>query len=240
MLAFCAPVGTNAGEWGHLTGRFVYGGTPPTLAPLPTAGLDRRTCGDAVPNESLVIDPKARGLANIVIYLRTEGMPVHSSYGPAANGTVVLTHRSCRLVPHITLLRTTQTLRTTNNDPIPHNTNMSPPLEYSICPILPPADSLRRFQKRQAAPFEVMCNIHPWEKGYVLVRDNPYMAITATDGTFWIKNLPVGTLEFQFWHERTGHLVAKPNWTKGRLTQAIAGGKTVDLGIIQLAPLLFD
>jgi hypothetical protein len=36
------------------------------------------------------------------------------------------------------------------------------------------------------------------------------------------------------------HEHCQPDKFKGRLTPAIAGGKTVDLGIIQLAPLLFD
>lgn len=51
-----------------------------------------------------------------------------------------------------------------------------------------------------------LCNIHPWMRGYVLLRANPYMAKTDANGRFLIRNLPVGEHRFQFWHERTGYL----------------------------------
>jgi hypothetical protein len=57
-------------------------------------------------------------------------------------------------------------------------------------------------------PIPVSCVDRPWMKAYVLVRNNPYFAVTAADGTFEIKNLPAGKRKFRVWHERTGWLDA--------------------------------
>jgi hypothetical protein len=73
-------------------------------------------------------------------------------------------------------------------------------------------------------------------KGYVVVRDNPYTAITDQAGKFTIKNLPAGELEFQAWHENAGYLEAKPEWKRGRFTLKIADGKASDLGTIKVKP----
>ena len=43
--------------------------------------------------------------------------------------------------------------------------------------------------------------------GYVLSRDDPYVAVSAADGAFQIANVPAGVeLEFQLWHEKSGDL----------------------------------
>ena len=65
-------------------------------------------------------------------------------------------------------------------------------------------------------PGLVDCNIHPWMKGYLLVRDNPYMAVTGNDGSFLIANLPAGEWEFQAWHERSG-FVDIGDWRRGHV-----------------------
>ncbi len=43
-------------------------------------------------------------------------------------------------------------------------------------------------------------------RGWLLVRDTPYMAVTDQQGRFQIKGLPVGQWEFAFWHERAQFL----------------------------------
>ena len=46
----------------------------------------------------------------------------------------------------------------------------------------------------------------------VLVRHNPYAAVTDDDGNFTIKDLPAGKeLEFQLWQEKSGYLKEAKN-----------------------------
>ena len=85
----------------------------------------------------------------------------------------------------------------------------------------------------------VVCNIHPFMKGYILLLDHPYMAVSGDDGTFEIKNIPAGKHEFQFWHEAAGYLknveiqgrrdrIAGPGQADDR------GRQTLDLGDIKV------
>jgi hypothetical protein len=70
------------------------------------------------------------------------------------------------------------------------------------------------------------------------VTDHPYVAITDTDGSFELKNLPAQEVELQFWHEKTGFLAARPHWTRGRKKITIRAGETFDMGdvIVPTAP----
>ena len=83
----------------------------------------------------------------------------------------------------------------------------------------------------ETLPTRVVCNIHPWMLGYVLIRDNPYMAKTDATGKFTIKNLPVGKWQFQVWHERAGYLQnatiagKDAGWKRGRFEIEIKAGE---------------
>ena len=126
-----------------------------------------------------------------------------------------------------------------NSDPVGHNSNLQPLGDTAINPLLPPGGQAPyKFNKKQSIPQQVTCNIHPWMKGYILPRDNPYAAVSAKDGTLTIKNLPTGDLEFQAWHEKAGY-VDTPAWPKGKFTHNIKAGAN-DLGTIKLGAALFN
>ena len=40
----------------------------------------------------------------------------------------------------------------------------------------------------------------------LVVRPNPYFAVSDAKGNFEIKDLPAGELEFQVWHEHCGYV----------------------------------
>jgi hypothetical protein len=50
----------------------------------------------------------------------------------------------------------------------------------------------------------IYCNIHPQMSAFVLVRDNPYWARPAADGSFVIEDVPAGDWVVKAWHERAG------------------------------------
>ncbi len=149
---------------------------------------------------------------------------------------MTLDNRDAIFQPHCLMIwRTKQELYIVNSDPITQNVAFSPPGDAPANIVMPVGGKASyKFSRRQSAPIHIACNYHPWESAYILPRDNPYMAISAADGSFRIEKLPVGTWEFQTWQEQVGGL-ERPGWPKGRFSAAIQPGRN-DLGAIQLDP----
>jgi hypothetical protein len=218
---------------GTLRGQFIYDGKPPTPArislPVPPAVPPNWNLAD----ESLIVDPNG-GLANVVVYVRTPEVPASTKLLP----TVRWELKQGRLAPHVITMSTSQTLVVKNSDPLGYNLNLQLLGEQGHNPLLHPGQEVElAFNRKQSIPAPVGCNIHPWVRGYVLPRPNPFAAVSQADGTFRIENLLVQELEFQVWHEQPGY-VNTPAWPKGRFKLTIERGDN-DLGKLKLQPALF-
>ncbi len=51
---------------------------------------------------------------------------------------------------------------------------------------------------------EIICELHPWSKAWILVVDHPYVATSETNGTFSIDGIPAGTYHVKAWHPLLG------------------------------------
>ena len=242
-----API---AGGWGHLKGKFTYDGTHPKPSAVPIT-KDQAFCGEfGLMDEGLVVNADNDGIANIVVYLylrRGAKVPeVHESYAERAEAEVNLDNKNCRFEPHVSLLRTSQTLHVKNSDTVGHNTKIdthdNPALNLTV-----PARGMfdQQFTAAERRPAAVSCSIHPWMKGWLVVQGSPYAAVTNKDGEFHISNLPSGNWTFQVWHE-VGENIDEvridgktTKWSKGRVEIAIDPDDTTDLGEIKLAPSAF-
>jgi len=239
----------QAADWGDLSVTFVYDGTAP--AP-PKARVDKDVayCGKFdVVDEALLVNPKNGGVANVVSFLyvaRGKKEPsVHPDYEKSAKDEIKLDNNKCRFAPHMTILRTSQTLLVGNSDTVGHNTNITTLSNPAQNILVPSGGELKmNFPAEERFPVQVACNIHPWMQGKVLIKDHPYVAISDADGKLTIKNLPTGKWTFQFWHERPGYVTdvtvagKKTSWKRGRVDVTIKAGQN-DLGIVKLAPSVF-
>ncbi|NOY29103.1 MAG: hypothetical protein GXP28_02675, partial [Planctomycetes bacterium] len=193
-----APAGTG---WATIKGRFVFDGTPPTMAPY-NANKDQATCtidGKAPLQETLLVDSETKGIANVAIYVRKVSR-VHESAQPT-NDKVLFDQKACVFLTHVLPMTIGQTLELKNSDPVGHNTNISG--KNSFNQTIPANESVDYTpQKEEAMPVSAVCSIHPWMSSYVVMRSNGYCAVTGPDGSFEIANVPAGEeLEFQVWHE---------------------------------------
>ncbi len=239
----------QAQEWGNLTGRFLYAGEPPVRQPIEIT-KDKEYCGKCnLLEEDLVVDAKTKGVANVIVWLyvakRKPPPPVHPAYAKTDQATVIIDSEECRVKPHVSLLRTSQTLLIRNTDSIGDGLKIDAFRNSSVNLLLGPnAEMTRRFPKPERLPAPVSCPIHPWESGWLLVLQHPYMAVSDTEGRFEIKNIPAGKWTFQFWQERAGYLDQvkmagkSQSWRRGRLEIDISA-ETTDLGPIELAPEIF-
>src|SRR5439155_1391895 len=48
----------------------------------------------------------------------------------------------------------------------------------------------------------VSCDLHSWMRGWVVVADHPFYAVTDADGQFALKGLPPGRYTMRVWQER--------------------------------------
>ena len=245
VLCLFLATRASAADWATLTGRIVYDGKPPAETDI-TPTKDPEVCGKhKIPDEELLVS-KDGGLENAVIMLRTKGVPVAPSYESAANETVKLDNKGCRFEPHVEIIRTSQELALHNSDPIGHNSKVDPLLNPGINPILPAGGEpvKYKFSQEEALPVKVGCNIHPWMGAWLVVRKDPYAAVTDADGKFTIKDLPAGKeLEFGLWQENAGYLKdasykgGKAN-NRGRFKIKLKPGEN-DLGDIKVSASVF-
>lgn len=247
VILFGTAVGAE--QWGDLKGRFVYDGEPPERKPLKITA-DLEFCGNKnLLEQHLVVHPSNKGVANVIVWLflgRADKPPaVHDSYAETAKAEVVLDSVDCQFEPHVVLLRTTQTLILRNSDPIGDSAKIDVLLNPPINITLPVRSEVRhRFTAEERLPARVSCGIHPWESGWLLVRELPYMAVSDENGQFKIANLPVGKWTFQFWHEQAGYVNQvtmdgkATSWARGRAEIEIRAGQN-DLGDLLMAPGLF-
>jgi plastocyanin len=232
----------KAADWGSISGRFVFGGTAPA-APKLTVDKDVDVCGKFdLLNEELVVGD-GQGVANVVIFVRDRKIDVHPDL--KATEPVVLDNLNCRFNPHVVFVQTGQDLIIKNSDPVGHNSNVATLKNPASNTLIPAGGETKvTFRSDEAVPAAVTCNIHPWMKGWVVVRDNPYAAVTGEDGSFTIEKLPAGEVELQFWHEKAGYLDSividgkKESVKRGRMEVKVSKDGT-DLGEMVLDASVF-
>lgn len=196
--------------WATIRGKFTLEGTPPPRVRLPIS-KDMQVCapgGKQVFGEELVVD-ESGGVKDVVIYLTTK-IPldnpawIHPEYEASKNAQVVFDQKECVFLSHVFAARTTNTILLKNSDPIGHNTNIVGKGAASANVTIASSDETTYVPGRASPePFDVSCSVHPWMAAKMLIRDTPYFAVTAPDGTFEIKNVPAGVkLDFRVWQER--------------------------------------
>ena len=194
---------------------FRYDGSPPAASPI-TVTKDQAFCGKKkLVDESLLVDAKSRGVANVIAYLYVRGADkkpaVHPSYTKTAKAEVKIANTGCRFEPRMVLLRSTQTLLVENPDSVGHNTKMDP-IDQVKNPgqnfNLPAGSTLKhKFNAAESFPaFPVSCSIHPWMKAWVVLKENPYMGVSSKQGEMIIQKVPVGEWSFRIWQEAAGNI----------------------------------
>ena len=245
LLALAAAGPARGDEWGTLKGRFVLGGDVTAPAAL-TVDKDVEVCGKhKLLAEELVVGGD-KGIANVVVFVRDKKVKVKPELEAAAKAVKpVLDNLDCRFEPHVLFVQAGQELVIKNSDTVGHNSNIATVKNAPSNNLIPASGQVTaKFTSEEAVPAQVTCNIHPWMKGWLVVRDNPYAAVSKADGSFEIADLPAEELELQFWHEKAGYIgemtinAKKETAKKGRLKLPIKAGDN-DLGEIVLDAGLF-
>lgn len=207
LSVLCSAKTLPADEWGNLKGRIVLTGELPVAKEIEVT-RDEEVCGRVgLLDESLLVNKDNRGVQNVIIWLSSKTpVPVHSSMQDVPE-PAKLDNRNCMFVPRVVRLRTNQILQSSNSDSVAHNVAVYARRNQPFSIVIPEDKPLEsKFAREELVPIRVDCSIHSWMRGYLIISEHPYSAVTDKDGKFEIKNLPVGEWEFRFWHERPGYL----------------------------------
>lgn len=221
VLAAAAPAAA-----GVVSGRMVFRGALPALAPIPIA-KDREVCGDALTPETLVVAPASRGVAHAVVAL--EGAPPVA----AAPREVTLENRACRFVPHVLAAPRGAELLVVNADPVLHNLRAWLGERAVLNVVQPTQGQVTRRLLRRPGTMRLSCDTHLHMHGWLLVFEHPYFAVTDASGEFRIAGVPAGSYRLTAWHEGwvvvrrepEGRLVYEPPHLLTREVTVPAGGE---------------
>jgi hypothetical protein len=226
----------NAADTGTLAGQFVLEGEAPKLSPLVKEGdttvKNPEVCAKQnVPDESLVVDPSTKGIANVFVYLQKPPAGMPADLKESKDKIVKFDQKGCRFLPHALILRTDQTIEILSDDPISHNTHVYPIRQDGKNEAIAANDRSGnvkwQFSLPEKMPTTVKCDIHTWMEARWLIIDHPYAAITDKEGRFKIENIPAGEHNFAIWHERAGWVFGG---SKRSIPATIEAGKTTQLG----------
>lgn len=142
------------------------------------------------------------GLNNVFVWVK-QGLDGYGFETPSEPAT--LDQRGCIYRPHVFGVQTRQDIQILNSDPTTHNIHPVPKnnREWNQSQPAQGAPLLRSFP-RQEVMISVKCNIHPWMRSYIGVVPHPYFAVTDSEGTFELKDLPPGEYTVEAWHEKLG------------------------------------
>ena len=145
-----------------------------------------------------------------------------SAYSFAVPQTPAALDQSGRqfLQPHVVALMVGQPLDVTSTDKTSHNVNAMAKNNavWNHTQLAQRAALPKQAFAHAEVAIPVKCNIHPWMKAYIAVLDSPYFAVTGPDGSFALKNVPLGTYTLTAWQETYGSteqsITVAPNESK--------------------------
>ena len=243
LLNSTSRTDAQTNTWGTVKGRIVWGGKeiparseinvgaiPACLMANPSADPVKGTILD----ESLLIDPKSKGLKNVFVYFLFEPgtkipiAPSQQKFPPE----VVIDQPACMFWPRALAVREGQVFVVNNSSAIAHN------IRWTGDPVagndgrnvlIMPGDKTEiKDLKAQRLPLPLECNIHGWMKGRLGVFNHPYYAITDENGNFEIKDAPAGVQKLMIYHEEVGYRLGLKG--KGGEEITVKAGGVLNMG----------
>jgi hypothetical protein len=186
-------------DGGRLRVVAMYNATPrPSPRQLDT-NTNAAHCRGKVFSEEVVVDSRSGGLRDVVV--RLEGI----GKGKAPAPDLVVTNRDCSFHPHVSAGMAGSLLKAANEDPLTHSThpyygNRS----FFNYQFSSPGETYPGRKMAEPGLITVKCDVHNWMRAFVVVHDNPYIAVTDPGGVLLIEDIPPGEYSYVAWHEKFG------------------------------------
>lgn len=149
--------------------------------------------------------------------------------------------KDCMYTPRIQGVVAGQSIDIKNGDETLHNVHAYKGSDSLFNQAQPKgAAAISKESPDEAAVMKLACDVHPWMRGFVVVTDHPFFALSGEDGSYKIEKVPAGKYTVEAWHTQFGMLKkeavevkesgevtvdfeykgteAEPDWNKGELT----------------------
>jgi hypothetical protein len=210
--------------WTTVKGQVVLKAGMPIPARVPlNVTQDKEHCLSKGPilDEALIVSEKTRGIKNVVVWLRPNGMNPKATLAPNeihpgdANrkpAEVVIDQPCCMFTQRMTVARVGDKIVVKNPSPVQHNFFWTSANNGDFNVNIPAKNEFRFAKSLEAEPSAIpyRCTVHPWMAGWVRIFDHPYFAVTDADGHFTIPNAPQGIYRLVVWHESSGFAGGAP------------------------------
>ncbi len=192
----------DAATAGNISGSIAFEGDAPAMQAIDMA--EEAVCADkhaATPMTEDVVVNENGTLANVFVYVK-EGL--EGLQFPTPSQSVLLDQNGCVYSPHVLGVMAGQDITIKNSDGLLHNINASPTENRGFNMSQPVAMEGTRSFRVAEVMVPLRCDVHGWMTAYIGVVDNPFHAVSGSDGSFDLSTLPPGDYVIEAWHERYG------------------------------------
>lgn len=153
-------------------------------------------CGvDSVKSQEIVVNDN-QTLRDVVVSV-AEG----PSGLEAPAEEVIIDQENCLYKPHVTTVKTGQTVKITDSDPKMHNVRATTADGNQLFNLTTFKGDKKEVSFDEPGYVRLECNIHPWMEAWVYVTEHGQAEVTGQDGETSLENLPAGDYTLETWHE---------------------------------------
>jgi plastocyanin len=196
VAAYCAIAGPSWAE--TIKGNIRYTGAPIERKKIAVT-IDQYVCGKEKEAEELLLSSN-NGIQNAVVSLQNVSPRAKQDWNfPAPK----MDQKQCSFIPRVVLVPVGGTVEFLNSDRLLHNVKSAGKENPPFNRAQPHARSIS-FAFKHPEILRVDCDLHSWMRGWVVVAEHPFYAITNEQGEFSLENVPPGKYSLQVWHENLG------------------------------------
>ena len=203
-----------------IKGNVRYVGAPIEKKKTPVT-IDQYVCGKEKDPEDLLVSVN-NGIKNAVVSLQNIGPETKRDWNlPPAK----MDQKQCSFTPRVVIVPVGGTVEFLNSDRLLHNVRSAGKENPPFNRAQPHARSIS-FSFKQPEVLRIDCDLHSWMRGWVIVAEHPFYAVTNEQGEFSLENVPRGKYTMQVWQESLGTVTQQVVvGDKGITTVSVAMGK---------------
>jgi plastocyanin len=181
-----------------IEGTVSFSGKAPEMK-VPTKRKDTEVCKDTEVKYNAVIVNDGK-LQDVFVRLPNGAAKGDWKAAKAAE----IDQKDCMYIPRIQGQVAGGEINIKNSDGTLHNVHTYKGSESWFNQAQPKGEGPIKKELEDTKVIKFQCDVHPWMRGFVIVTDHPFFAVSGADGKFKIEKVPAGKYEVEAWHSQYG------------------------------------